>query len=276
MLRSLSTGVSGLVQSQQNLDVIGNNIANVNTTGYKTSRIDFADSFNETIQGSGAAGSMQIGSGVSTGGIHSQYTQGAMTRTSVATDLAITGNGFFVVKDQTSGNLLATRAGEFRLDDQGYLITNEGMRVQGFSDAALSVRGDIQIDPTGAPAGASPTALISSYTIDSAGQIHVRMDDGTEFVRGQVLMQNFTDPGALVKEGNNLLSGFSHAGPLAQTEVAGTSGLGKITSGALEMSNVDMTSEFASLITAQRAFQANARIITTSDEILQELVNLKR
>jgi flagellar hook protein FlgE len=276
MIRSLSTAVSGLTQSQQDLDVIGNNIANVNTTGFKAARIDFADSFNETLQGAGAAGSMQIGSGVETAAIHNQYTQGALTRTDKSTDLAVSGNGFFVVKDAVSGNTFATRSGEFQLDSQGYLINNEGLRVQGFSDAALTTRGDVQIDTTGAPATAAPGASIDRFAIDQNGVIKVHLDDGTDFVRGQVLMQNFSDPSALIKQGNNLLTGFSQAGALPQVEAASTNGLGTITAGALEMSNVDLASEFASLITAQRSFQANARMITTSDEILQELVNLKR
>ena len=120
------------------------------------------------------------------------------------------------------------------------------------------------------------TIPVASYAIDQTGKINVRLSDGTEFVRGQVLLQNFTDPQVLVKEGDNLYSGLSSAGPLATPASPGSSGLGKVESGALELSNVDLANEFASLITTQRAFQANARIITTSDEMLQELLTLKR
>ena len=107
------------------------------------------------------------------------------------------------------------------------------------------------------------------------------MSDGSDFVRAQILLQNFSDPAALMKEGNNLFSGIGAAGPLGGSAtptaaVPGTNGLGEIQSGALELSNVDLASEFTNLITTQRAYQANARIITTSDEMLQELVNLKR
>lgn len=275
MMGSLQTGVSGLHQFQQRMDVIGNNISNVNTTGYKSARMDFADTFSQTLQSAGGSGAMQIGTGVTTASIKNQYTQGSISRTGNATDLAVSGAGFFVVND-ASGQSFATRAGEFRLNDQGYLVTNQGMFVQGFSDAGLSSRGNIRIDATGAPSGAAAGASVSAYNIDSDGKIKVRLNDGTEFVRGQVLLQNFKDPQSLNKEGNNLLSGFTAAGALSQIEAAGTNGLGRMESGALEMSNVDLAGEMSSLITTQRAFQANARIITTSDELLQELVNLKR
>ncbi len=101
------------------------------------------------------------------------------------------------------------------------------------------------------------------------------MSDGSTFVRGQVLLQNFQDPGALVSVGNNLYSNTLNAGPLANMEAPGTTGLGTIQSGALELSNVDLSNEMANLITAQRAFEANSKIISTSDEILQDVVNMK-
>jgi flagellar hook protein FlgE len=109
----------------------------------------------------------------------------------------------------------------------------------------------------------------------------VRLTDNSEYTRGQILLQRFNDPQALMKEGQNLYSGLGAAGPLggssSPTPAAPlTNGLGTVVSGALEGSNVDLANEFASMITTQRAFQANARVITTSDEMLQELVNLKR
>jgi flagellar hook protein FlgE len=275
MLRSLSSGVSGLQEFQQRLDVIGNNIANVNTNGFKEGRVDFADTFSQTLQGGGPT-SMQVGTGVTTGSIRNQFTQGAISNTGVETNLAINGNGFFTVRDTVNGAIYATRDGAFKLDSDGYLVTANGLRVQGFSDAGLTTRGDIKIDTTGAPANADPNAKVKSLTIGQFGEINVELDDNIPFVRGQILMQNFQNPQALLKEGDNLYAGFSFAGPLAQIEAAGTNGLGNIESGALESSNVDLTVEFADLITSQRGFQANARIITTSDEVLQEVVNLKR
>ena len=275
MLRSFQTSVSAIDQYQQRLDVIANNIANVGTSGFKTGRTELADSFSQTLQAAGSTGSMQVGSGVQTVAIQDEFTQGAISRTGVKTDLAVSGDGFFVVRN-AAGESFATRAGEFRVDGEGYLVNSQGLRVQGFSDAGLGTRDDIVIDAVGAPATAASGATIANFAIDNAGKVHVRLSDGTEFVRGQVLLQRFRDPQALSKEGDNLLSGFAAAGALAQTEASGTNGLGRIESGALEMSNVDLADEMSSLITTQRAFQANARILTTSDEILQELVNLKR
>ena len=291
MLRALSSGVSGIQQFQNSLDVIGNNIANSNTIAFKSARADFSDAFSQTLQvssassnGAGQSG-MQVGSGVSTSAVKNMFTQGAVNRTGVGTDLAISGDGFFMVKDPINGAEYATRAGDFRLDTNGYLITNKGMRVQGTFGGANNTpgagRGDIQIDATGVPSTTSPTAKMTSFSIASDGTVKVNMDDGTDFVRGQVLLQRFNDPQALLKEADNLYSGIGAAGPLGGTanpaaEVPGTNGLGKIESSALELSNVDLANEFANLITTQRGFQACARIITTSDEILQELVNLKR
>jgi flagellar hook protein FlgE len=289
MLRALSSGVSGIQAFQNALDVIGNNIANSNTTAFKSARTDFADAFSQTLQVSSASSSgsnqagMQVGSGVTTSSVKNMFTQGAVNRTGVGTDLAIDGDGFFIVKDPVTGAEFATRAGDFRLDANNYLITNKGMRVQGFSSGDITssgTRGDVRINDTG-NFSTDPEAFMTEFSIGRDGQIMVQMSDGTEFRRGQILLQRFNDPQALLKEGNNLYSGIGAAGPLGgssapQSEAPGSNELGWIQSSALELSNVDLANEFAQLITTQRGFQANARIITTSDEILQELVNLKR
>lgn len=283
MLRSLDAGISGLQQFQGQMAVIGNNIANVNTTAFKSSRVQFSDTFSQTLRASSAPGantagttSMQIGTGVGTASIQSQFTQGTTTRTGLSTDLAISGSGFFVVRDSLNGATYATRAGDFNIDSNGYLVTNSGMRLQGFSDAGLTTRGDLRVDATGAPDGTAPGATVESFTIDQQGQIRVKLSDNTEFTRGQVLLQTFQSPQALSKEGENLYASFAAAGPLPNPSAPGSAGVGTIQSGALELSNVDLAQEFSTMITTQRAFQACSRIVTTSDEILQELVNLKR
>jgi len=261
-------------QFQEEMDVIGNNIANVNTTGFKGSRVDFSEAFDQQLSSGVGGVPMQIGTGVTTSAITAQFVQGSISNTSVPTDLAVSGGGFFVVQDTLSGAQFVTRDGSFHVDDNGYLVTSGGMRVQGYSDAGLTTMGDIKIDNTGAPLGS--TAAVKSFAINPDGTVDVRLTDGTDFNRAQILMQNFTNPAALTKQGANLYTFNTNAGPLAAPAVAGTSGLGNIVSGSLEMSNVDLAGQFADLITAQRAFQANARVITTSDELLQELVNLKR
>ncbi len=283
MIRSLTSAVSGLQQFQEAIDVIGNNIANVSTIAFKSARTDLADSFSQTLVNSTLSGqaAQQVGLGVVTAGIYNQYTQGAINRTGVDTDLAVSGEGFFVVRDAVNGDTFVTRAGDFRLDSNGYLITNSGLRVQGYNDLALTNNGDIQIDAAQRPSSADADATMVSFSIDQQGRITARLSDGSEYVRGQILMQNFANLQGLVKEGNNLFSGIASAGPLGgatspQAAAAGTNGLGTIQSAALELSNVDLSNEFSQLIQTQRAFQANARIMTTTDEMLQELVNIKR
>lgn len=288
MIRSLNSGVSGIQQFQEKMDVIGNNIANVNTTGFKSARVDFADAFNDTLRESSAGNgttsgtpALQIGSGVTTTAIRNIYTQGAVTRTGYQTDLAVSGDGFFVVRDPVSNETFVTRAGNFRVDSNNFLVTDSGMRVQGFTDPAMTTRGDLVIDSSQRPSTVSPTATMTAFSIDLEGRVNIKMSDGSEFARGQVLLQRFSDPQSLRKEGQNLYSGIGSAGPLGgssspQAEAPGSNGLGRIESGALELSNVDLAGEFTNMITTQRAFQASARIITTSDEMLQELVNLKR
>lgn len=278
MLRSLNSAVSGIQQFQTQMDVIGNNVANVNTTGYKSARADLADAFSDTLRyaSSGRSG-IQIGEGVAVASTKSKYSQGALSQTGVQTDLAVSGEGFFIVKDSLNSQIYATRAGVFSLDSNGYLVTDSGLRVEGFTDSGLTTIGDLQIDATQRPATADPAATMTSYSISQDGKINVCLSDGTEYTRGQVLLQNFLNPQALIKEGGNLYSGLTAAGPIATDPASpGSNGLGKIEAGALELSNVDLSAEFSNLIVTQRAFQANSRIITTSDEMMQELVNLKR
>jgi len=275
MFSSLNTAVSALQQFQDDISLIGNNMANVNTTGFKDGIMNFADTLNQVI-GLGGTTTEQIGSGVTTDSITSNFTQGTISQTGINSDLAVSGSGFFVVKDPSSGAEYVTRAGDFQVDANGYLVTANGMRVQGYSDSGLTTLGDIQINATGAPATAAPGATVQSYTIGQNGDLTLTLSDGTTFVRGQVLLQNFQAPNALQNQGNNLYSMTTAAGGLAQPVAAGTNGLGTIDSGALEGSNVDLTTEMTNLIAAERAFESNAKVITTSDEVLQDLVNLKR
>ncbi len=153
--------------------------------------------------------------------------------------------------------------------------------MQGYSDTGLSTLGSIQINTAGMPSTSSPTATMVSYGINAQGVITVNLSDGTSFTRGQVLLQNFADPQALASAGNNLYiipasPSTSAAGGLAAAAAPGSSGLGAIQSGALELSNVDLSAEMANLITAQRGFEANSKMITTSDQVLQVTVNMKQ
>lgn len=271
MLQSMDSGVSALDQFQQALDIIGNNIANVDSVGFKSSNVEFANALSQTI-GENSAGVEQIGDGVVTSSITGQFNQGSITNTGVQSNMAINGNGFFLVKDPTSGQEYVTRDGDFTVDTNGYLVTSNGMRVQGYTGSGTTTIGDIQVTNATAPGG--DTSAVQSYTFSSNGQLNILLADGTQYVGGQVLLQNFTSPTQLANVGNGLYTGMADAGPLAAAVAPSTNGLGDLVTGSLEMSNVDLASQLTSLITTQRAYEANSRVITTSDQILQDLVNL--
>ena len=272
MLLSLDSGISALRQFQQNLNVVANNIANVETVGFKSASVHFADTLSQTLRGQGPGGTMQVGTGITTASITNQFTQGSVSNTGSQNDLAINGNGFFTLSDVSTGTTYVSRDGQFTLDTDGYLVTNSGLRVQGYNDAALTTLGDIKVDNTGGPTA----SVMTGYSFGTDGKLTVQLADGNTFTRGQVLLQIFSSPQQLLKVGNNLFSGLAAAGPLAAPGSPGLNGLGNLATGSLEMSNVDLTSQLAALITTQRAYEANTKVITTSDEILQSLVNLKR
>lgn len=280
LIGTLTSGVSALRTFGKGLEVIGNNIANINTTGYKSSQASFSDSFSNTLRNSspssGTASSqsaIQIGTGVQLSTIQTNFTQGALTSTGNVTDLGVSGKGFFIVRDATSGTQYATRDGQFRVDDNGFLVSTGGQRVQGLVGGVID---DIQIGAA-LPVGAQLQAI----SFDSQGNLVESYSDGTSAVTGQIQLQNFTDVSALMREGNNLFTGLAAAGPvgggiLAGSNNPGSDGLGTIQTGVLESSNVDLTDQFSQLITTQRSFQAGSRLITVSDTVLEDIVNLKR
>jgi len=210
-----------------------------------------------------------------TGSITNDWSNGALNATGVASNLAINGNGFFVVQDPTTGAQYVTQDGTFSINSNGNLMTATGMYVMGTNGSSTTLA-PIVINTTGMPSTSSPTATMTSYTFNAQGDITVSLSDGTAFTRGQVLLQNLTNPQALTSVGNNLYSNVASAGPLAAPAAPGSASLGTIVSGSLELSNVDLSAQMADLITAQRAFEANSKIVTTSDELLQDMVNLKR
>jgi flagellar hook protein FlgE len=257
------------------MNVIGNNIANINTTAFKAGIVNFADAFSNTLEGAGTTTpAVQVGTGVKIASISNNWASGGLSNTGVPSNLAVSGNGngFFTVVDAsaTPPTTYVTQDGTFSVNANGNLVTSNGDIVQGYTDSTLSTIGNITIAP-------SAGLQLASYTIDSQGIITVTNSDGSTAVAGQVLLQDFTDPQMLVSEGDNLYSNMAAAVPTTSTLVApGTNGLGSIQSGALESSNVDLSNEMATLITAQQAFDANSKIITTSNEVLQTLVQMKQ
>jgi flagellar hook protein FlgE len=256
------------------MDVIGNNIANINTTGFKAGTVEFADALSNTLRGaSSTSDAEQVGTGVQLTAIDNNWSQGAIESTGVPSQLAINGNGFFEVADpSTPTDVFATRDGTFSVNTAGNLVTAGGYLVQGYKADGKTV-GSVTVTTDPAKTGVSMIA----YTIDSAGNINVQQSDGSTYVSGQVLLTKIVDPQQLISEGNNLYSNLTAAGASAlAVPGSATSGLGQIQGSALESSNVDLSSEMANLITAQRAFEANSKIITTSNEVLQTLVQMKQ
>jgi len=259
MLRSMYSGISGMKNFQTKLDVVGNNIANVNTAGFKKGRITFQDLMSQTSSpaqgagnGRGGINAVQVGTGAQIGSIDNVHTQGFLQNTERPLDLMIDGDGFFVL-ERPGEPAAYTRSGNFYLDDAGDLVNADGYYVLGSGDAKINI-----------PEGAV------SFNIQKDGTVKYTTENGEEEA-GVIQLATFSNDGGLEKAGSNLWLETDSSGEA----VTGTN-TASIVSGALEMSNVDLSEEFTEMITAQRGFQANTRIITTSDEILQELVNLKR
>ncbi|PLS01450.1 flagellar hook-basal body complex protein [Neobacillus cucumis] len=270
MLRSLNSSVSGMKAFQNKLDVIGNNIANVNTVGFKKSRIMFQDVLSQTVRGSstpsgnaGGTNPVQIGLGVKTATVDTIHTAGSPTTTNLSSDLYIDGNGFFAVQND-NGSKYLTRAGNFTLDANGDLVTPQGYKV-------------LQAD---GKSGIKISSDYVSYSIDFNGNVTAVKADGTTDPKGTLGTVVVSNPGGLKKVGGSMyeLTGNSDIKQNIDDLISDrqTNHAGQIVSGQLEMSNVDLSEEITDMIIAQRGFQANAKVITVSDSILEELVNLKR
>lgn len=286
MMRSLYSGVTGLRNHQTKMDVIGNNIANVNTIGYKSSRVIFQDIYSQTVKPatsasatSGGTNPQQIGLGVQVATIDVMHTKGTPQYTGYALDLSIDGDGYFVI--QNGIDRTYTRAGNFYVDNDNYLVDANGNFVMGIMNPApadppvlppapdanghyaAGVLTRIQIDPS-----------YTNLSIDGKGKISAL--DGSDTVDiGTLVVSTFANPNGLEKCGENSYRPTVNSGD-PEFSAPDSAGAGKLNPGTLEMSNVDLTGEFADMIVTQRGFQANSRIITTTDEMLEEIVNMVR
>ncbi len=286
MLRSMYSGIGAMRNFQTKLDVIGNNIANVNTYGFKKGRTIFKDLVSQQIAGAsgptanrGGVNPKQVGLGSQLAAIDTVHTQGSLQTTGRPLDLAISGDGFFILGELNNGNLinpLFTRAGNFYLDKEGYIVNADGLYLVGerYQNGAFTgERARIQI-PTDAKSVSIGADGVVNY-VDAVGNLQVA---------GRIRLAKFPNNDGLEKVGGNLFRETANSGTIINPDNPNEwiayspqeSGAGSIVSGTLEMSNVDLAEEFTEMIVAQRGFQANTRIITTSDEILQELVNLKK
>lgn len=288
MLRSLFAGISGLRVNQTMLDVTGNNIANANTIGYKSSTTVFQDTLSQMLTAAsspsatrGGTNPMQVGLGVQVGAITTNFGQGSAQTTGRSTDLMIQGDGFFVV---ANGNeKLYTRAGAFTFDNNGTLVSPDGYKVQGYMADMKTGTFDLS-DPTKTTGitlpkqwndGTNPPSDLVSYNISSDGTIRGVFANGEQHDIAQLDIADFKNPMGLEKVGDTCYRASANSGG-AEDGVSGTGRRGTLVGGALEMSNVDLAAEFTNLILAQRGFQASSRVITTSDQVLEDLVNIKR
>lgn len=316
MIRSMFSGVSGLRAHQSKMDTIGNNVANVNTFGYKASRATFQDSIYQTMSAASNGGEIfggknasQVGYGSKIASIDLMFAQGSYAPTDSPTDCMIDGGGFFIVGPKGSpiakneetgivadlGNVSVSRLGDFKFDGKGYLVDSNGYHVYGYSRAdnvQLDVNAPKLADEDKTtlkpitipkdPAAAAEVANVNSIRIDSSGTIigivEVKNGDKIESKTieiGQIVLANMTNQNGLEKSKGPYYRAMSNIGTIV-AGVPGQKGTGQIMSSGLEMANVDLAKEFSEMITTQRGFQANTRIITVSDEMLQELLSMKR
>lgn len=274
MIRSMWSAVSGLRNHQVYLDVTGNNIANVNTHGYKSTRAVFEDSLSQVVRnasapdqdnGVGGMNPTQIGLGVKLGQILGNFTQGGLQVTNVATDIAIQGDGFFVI--DKGGEKFYTRNGAFSLDKEGFLVTGDGSYVMSGEDGTQKIQisaerwQSFQIAPNG---------VISGVEVgDASGAL--------QQIGEPLVLAKFNNAPGLERVGGTMFKQTLNSGdPVISQPADRDKGMGFVTSGTLELSNVDLAGEFTNLIMAQRGFQANSKIVTASDEVLQDLINMKR
>lgn len=306
MLRSLYAGVSGMRNFQTKMDVVSNNIANVNTTAFKSGRVRFQDMLSQSVasaqlpttNGLGGVNPQQIGLGVKVGAIDTIMTGGPLQPTNRDLDFAIEGGGFFALSQDSGGNIKSySRDGAFYTDYEGNLVNSSGLRVLGYVKHHLDDY-ETTDQPSNliVPTGTNPTTDLSrlkplsipatirvggtdleleDFAIDGTGQIIGVYSDGQAYLLGQVGIVSFNNPEGLEKTGSNNYTNSNNSG-FPQAGVAGGSGYGVIRQGFVEMSNVDLANEFTEMIITSRAYQANSRSITTSDEMLMELINLKR
>lgn len=318
MMRSMTSAVTGLRAQQTAMDVIGNNIANVNTAGFKSGSTNFEDLFYQTVNsGTTQVNPSQVGYGSQVANVSKNMTNQGANQTDNPTDLYIDGDGFFAVntKQDGSGQTYYSRVGNFHFDQNGnlndsngnYVISNfnnnttgqpEGVKLcdttlTGMNTAGSVIlrandgSGDIELTKgDGTAANPNTFAQLSNISIASDGSITASIGNTTGtiyeydtatagYTQEQIQLNTFMNEAGLLQDGNNYFLATKSSGTANRTTAGGTNKT-VIRSNALEMSNVDLAKEFTDMIVTQRGFQANSRVITVSDSMLDELINLKR
>ena len=266
MLKSMYSGISGMKANQTKMDVVGNNVANVGTTAFKKSDVRFSDALYQTSIYASSPGTTvggispgQIGIGTKVSGMFKNTVQGNIQTTGRSSDLAINGDGYFKVQI-SEDNFAYTRDGSFNIDKEGNLVTANGYKVVGTDDKPIQIPGE------------QDGKKVLSYNISSEGEVSCILSDGSKGTNNQTLnIAVFKNPEGLEALSSNLYGISANSGDPIENAA-----YGNIEQGAIEMSNVDLSQEFTEMIVTTRAFQASSKVITTSDELLQEIINLKR
>jgi flagellar basal-body rod protein FlgG len=263
MIRALYSAASGMSAQQTNLDNIANNLANANTTGFKARRAQFQDLMYQNLLQPGAASGqqtvvpsgLQVGLGTRTASNEILFAQGNFTQTGNPLDVAIQGSGFFQVK-MASGELAYSRAGGFQVDRNGNLVTSDGSAVQP----------QIVIPAQAQAVTIAPDGTVS-YTL--AGQAAAQQ-------AGQIQLATFANPAGMNSLGNSLFQPTEASGDPIVSNPGGADGAGTLLQGSTEQSNVSVVDEFVNLIVAQRAYEANSKVVKAADEMYQDINNLMR
>lgn len=313
MVKSLNAGVAGLKAHQQMMDVIGNNIANVNTFGYKGGSMAFQDAIYQSVKSSqtgntanggyGGQNPSQVGYGVTISGISYDFGQGGASATGRPLDCMIEGSGFFIVgsfigtggtptkvteADLPNSGLHLSRVGRFFVDNNGFLVDGNANYVYGFpATATKDTAGNVTfpIDKTGVtplqiPIDPNSTAnpqerySINSFSIKEDGTLVGTTDDNKTVTIGQVALAAVGNPNGMTKSSSYYYDMTDNCGAIGINAPGGATG--RLISECLEMAKVDLSNEFAQMIITQRGFQANTKIITVTDQMLEEMVNMKR
>jgi flagellar basal-body rod protein FlgG len=261
-MRSLEIGATGMLAQQTNVDVISNNIANMTTAGFKRQRVDFKDMIYQNIDRPGTASTdqdtilpsgLQLGLGVRVGSVYRIHEQGTLQQTENPLDLALTGNGFFQI-EMPDGSTAYTRSGTFQINQDGEIVTTQGYRLM--------------------PSITLPADTIS-VEINTSGEVLAQVSGQTSQTNvGQIELANFVNPAGLDAIGDNLYL-ETDASSTPVTGTPGTENFGEVRQGTIEGSNVNVVEEITQLITAQRAYEMNSNVISTSDEMLQTITQIR-
>ena len=258
MIKALYTAATGMRAQQTRIDVVANNLANVNTSGFKKSTVNFQDLLYSTIESAGASNAdgsvrpagLQIGSGTRLVSTSKIFTPGVLEQTGRDLDWMISGDGFFKLTDLTGGDVF-TRDGNFHIDAQGNVTNSDGLRL----NPGITV-----------PQGAR-------ITISQDGTVTARIGNENGTTIGQLTLSNFPNPAGLESVGANIYRATTASG-VETPGNPGTNGLGQITQGFIERSNVEVVDELVDLIVSQRAYEINSRAINTADEMLTTANNI--